>query len=206
VRLPFPSALVLAALLSLTSTQAGESPPAPEPPPKAAPAPTLTPPVTPDAEQRPVLLLQVGAGMVAAAVAVPASFVTASWLGTASGNVLIALPALLIAALVPPVAVTLASWAVGNWGGPARFRLNPAIWITSGVSVLALVVAGLLGLNANEPGRVALFTAAEVALLPAAAVTTMQLTAAPPAPRASLLPGEPRFRLAPSVPVVRFSF
>lgn len=169
-------------------------------------APSSDPALTAPAEARPVLLVQVGSGVVAAAVTVPASMALGAWVGTLSGSTLSALPALLIAAVVPPVAVTLSAWLTGNWGGPERFRLNPAIWVTTGVSVASMVAAGFLGLNANEPGRVALYTAAQAVLLPAAAVGTLQWTAAPPPAQAALSPGEPRLPKVPSVPVVQFAF
>jgi len=151
-----------------------------------------------------VLLLQIGASVVAAAVTAPVSVWTGQWVASWSGSDLVALPALLLAVALPPAAVSLAGWLIGNWGGPERYHLSPAIWVTAGVSVATFVVAGLLGLNANEPARLAAYTAADMVLLPAAAVTTFQLTAAP-AP-VSLAPGEPKLPRLASMPVVRFQF
>lgn len=151
-----------------------------------------------------MLLLQIGASVVAAAVTAPVSVWTGQWVASWSGSDLVALPALLLAVALPPAAVSLAGWLIGNWGGPERYHLSPAIWVTAGVSVATFVVAGLLGLNANEPARLAAYTAADMVLLPAAAVTTFQLTAAP-AP-VSLAPGEPKLPRLASMPVVRFQF
>ncbi len=158
------------------------------------------------AEQRPVLLLQVGSGVAAAAIATPASIFLGQWVSSLTGsNYLGGLPALLMVVAVPPVAVTLSSWLAGNWGGPERFRLSPAIWVATGVSLAALVAAGFLGFNATEPGQVALYTAADAVLLPAAAVGMLQWTAAPAQP-VSLAPGESRLPRVASAPVVRFEF
>lgn len=163
-----------------------------------------TPPAAPKEEQRPTLLLQAGVGVAAAAVTAPVSVWLGQWVGSWTGNDLGALPALLLAVAVPPLAVTLSGWLIGNWGGPERFHLMPAVWVTAGVSLATFVVAGFLGLNANEPGRLAAYTVADALLLPAAAVTTFQLTAAP-AP-VSLAPGEPKLPRIASAPVVRLHF
>lgn len=155
-------------------------------------------------EQRPVLLLQIGTGVVAAAVTAPVSIWLGQWVGSWTGSDLGALPALLLAVALPPVAVSLGGWLIGNRGGPERYHLSPAIWVTAGVSVATFIVAGILGLNANEPARLAAYTAADMVLLPAAAVTTFQLTAAPPG--VSLSPGEPKLPRLASIPVVRLQF
>jgi hypothetical protein len=170
----------------------------------AAVAAGAPPTPNPKEEQRPVLLLQIGAGVAAAAVTAPVSIWLGQWVSSWTGNDLGALPALLLAVAVPPLAVTLSGWLVGNWGGPERYHLVPAVWITAGVSVATFVVAGFLGLNANEPARLAAYTAADMVLLPAAAVTTFHFTAAP-AP-VSLSPGEPKLPRVASMPVVRFQF
>jgi hypothetical protein len=167
----------------------------------SSPAPRSS---APKEEQRPTLLLQIGAGVVAAAVTAPVSVWLGQWVGSWTGSDLAALPALLLAVAVPPLAVTFSGWLAGNWGGPERYHLTPALWVTAGVSVATFVVAGLLGLNANEPGRLAAYTAADAVLLPAAAVTTFQLTAAPSP--VSLSPGEPRLPRLASMPVVRIQF
>jgi hypothetical protein len=165
----------------------------------SAPAALADPPTTASTagEQRPVLLLQAGSGVVAAAVTAPLSIWAGQWLSTLTGSDLGALPALLLAVALPPVAVSLASWVAGNWAGPGRFHLSPAIWITTGVSVATFVAAGFLGFNANEPGRLAAYTAADMVLLPAAAVITMQWTAGEP---------QPHLPKMASMPVVRFQF
>jgi len=187
-----PSLRKLFAVLSFACAAAAlaETPPAPAPAPKG--------------EQRPTLLLQIGSGAVAAAVTAPVSIWLGQWMSSWTGSDLGALPALLLAVALPPVAVSLAGFLIGNWGGPERYHLSPAIWITTGVSVATFVVAGFLGFNANEPAQLAAYTAADMVLLPAAAVTTFQLTASP-AP-VSLSPGEPKLPRLATVPVVRIQF
>jgi hypothetical protein len=181
----------LLAVLSFTYAAhalAAEAPPAP----------------APKEEPRPALLLQAGAGVVAAAVTAPVSVWLGQWVSTWTGNDLGALPALLLAVAVPPLAVTLSGWLIGNWGGPERYHLMPALWVTAGVSVATFVVAGILGLNADEPGRLAAYSAADAVLLPAAAVATFHFTASP-AP-VSLAPGESKLPRLASVPVLRLQF
>lgn len=170
--------------------------------------------VSKNAGERPTLLLQSGAGVTAAAVSVPVSIALGAWVGTLTNSLPVAaLAGLIVATLLPPPAVTFAAWLAGNWGGPERFSWSPALWVAAGVSVASFVAAGFLGLNANEGGSIALYTAVEALLLPAAAVGTMHLTAARPASsssaRASLLPFEPEDRwrrLSPTGGVVSFQF
>jgi len=194
VNLPSPRACLAA--LAVAAACAAEAAP------QSAPAATATAAV----EHPPVLVWQVGSGVVAAAVSTPTSLALGWWLSTLTGNDLGALPALLVAAVVPPLVTTLAAWFTGSWAAPGRFGWSPALWITTGVSVASLVAAGFLGFNANEPGEVALYTAASSVLLPATAVGVMHWTAAPPPAPLSLSPSEPRLPKVASVPVVRISF
>jgi hypothetical protein len=134
-----------------------------------------------------VLRQQVGLTLAAAAVSVPASFALGGWTSTLSGNlVLSALPALLIGTLVPPLFVSVVAWLTGNSVDPGRFSLWPSLLATTAVSIGAMVASGFLGMNANEPGRVAVFTAVEAALLPTAALATMHLTAPSTAPQVTV--------------------
>jgi hypothetical protein len=193
----------LAAAVSAASALATPPPPSSSPPPDTHQAQGV---VSAGAEDRPALLWQSGAGVAAAAVSVPASIALGSWAGTLTNSLPLAgLGGLLIATLLPPSAVTFAAWLAGNLGGPERFRWSPALWVAAGVSVASFVAAGLLGLNANEGGSVAVYTAVQAVLLPAAAVGAMQLTAAPPqplAPSASLL-FQPEDRWRKPTPVGR---
>ena len=194
---PLRISLAVLSLACASEALAADAAPAPAP----APAPTATAAAT--REQRPVLLFQVSTGVLATALATPASIYLGLWLSSLTGSDLGGLPALLLAVAGPPVAATLASWFAGNWGGPERFRWSPAIWVTTGVSLVAFVAAGFLGFNANEPGQVALFTVADAVLLPATAVGMLQWTAAPA--QVSLAPGS-RLPKVASMPVVRLEF
>lgn len=147
-------------------------------------------------QARSATFLQLGVGAATAAVAVPASLWLGSLIGVAFPSLLAsALPALLLLAVVPPLAVVAATvWASERFAG-AHFHLQPALWITAAVHVATLVVAGFFGVSMGSLLSIALLTGVECLLLPAATTLTLQLGAraeGAPAPRAAPQAGSPR--------------
>jgi hypothetical protein len=142
--------------------------------------------------------LQMASGVAAAVVFVPASLYLGAWLGSLSNDLIwSALPALLCMGLLPPVAVTLATWIAGNWGTQGRHRLWPSLIATLIINGVSLPIAASLGLSVGLAGRVLLYTVAQAVLQPAAATALMRawplepqvLTQADPiAPRTFVVP------------------
>jgi hypothetical protein len=194
----------------------------------AAQGPRLLPPVDPEGAGAAGLLpppwpaqYLIGAG--ATVVAVPAGLLLGSLLGTLSNNlVLAALPGLVLFAVLPPLAVTLAEWLVGNHWAPGTAAFQPALWVAVGVHLAAMVVAIGLGVSSQSLTAVCLFTLAEALLLPGAVTLTMRLTGrtATAPPRAStpglppalsgqlaaLAPGQTLVRPALLLPVFALAF
>jgi hypothetical protein len=124
-------------------------------------------------------LIEAAAGAAAAVVFVPSTLLFGSWLGTLSPNlVAAALPGLLLALAVPPVAVTTAEWLVGRKLQPETTRYQPTIWLAIGVQAVALTLGTLAGVYARNPASLAVFTLCEAVVLPGA-VTAGQYLFAP---------------------------
>jgi hypothetical protein len=139
------------------------------------------------------MALELAAGAGAAVVSVPAALALSAWVGSLSSNlVLAAAPALLLVVALPPLAVAGAEWFVGNLLQPGSVRFQPAVWVALGVHVLAVTGAVLLGATVHDLGNAALFTLAEVVLLPVAVTATMRATSPAPPPSASRVPEPPR--------------
>jgi hypothetical protein len=135
---------------------------------------------------------EAGAGAGAALLATPVALWGAAGLGTLSNNlVLAAVPAVLLLAALPPLAVTLVELLVGNALAPGLARFQPAFWVALGTHVLAIAGGIALGLSVQRFGDVALFTLAEAVLLPVATTLTLNTGTRSAPPSAALLPGAP---------------
>jgi hypothetical protein len=91
-------------------------------------------------------------------------------------------------------------------------RFQPAVWVTLGVHVLAVTGAVLLGATVQDARDAALFTLAEVVLLPTAGMLTMRATAPGGAPTSSRVLEAPRSVVEATasralvVPVLSYTF
>lgn len=132
---------------------------------------------TPKAWSGPALFgAQFGAGAAAAVVSVPLTLWGASSVGSLSNNLLgAALPSLVMLLVLPPLAVTVTEFFVGQALG-----VNPKLWaaffVTMGTQLVAIAGGVLLGMWAGNPTHVALFTAGEAILLPTAATLMLGLS------------------------------
>ena len=141
-----------------------------------APLAAVAPSLVGTEPERPLWLLQSGAGVGAALISVPGSLYLASWLGSLTNNVYAALvPSVLLMAVLPSFAVALAVTLVGNWVSPGTYRFWPTFGITALVNIVALVIGGFTGLSVGVAARVVVFTLAEAIVLPGAATTASQL-------------------------------
>jgi len=142
--------------------------------PSAIDAPTRT---TSHGWSGPALLgTQFGAGAAAAVVTVPLTLWGASAVGSLSNDLLgAALPSLVMLLVLPPLAVTVTEFFVGQALG-ANPRLWSAFFVTLGTQVVAIAGGVLLGLWAGNPTHVALFTVGEAILLPSAATLMLGLS------------------------------
>lgn len=122
-----------------------------------------------------------GVGAAATAFTLPLTVALASRIGVLSASLVAAAPALLTLLLVPPLIVTSAMWLFTNFAGDGGFRFHPAIWAALGTHIAAVVVAGLIGAAANQPGDIILLTLAEAALVPAATMAVLHMSRRPPA-------------------------
>jgi hypothetical protein len=126
-------------------------------------------------------------------VVVPATLALSAWVGSLSSNAaLAAAPAMLLLVVLPPLAVTGAQWLLGELLQRGSVRFQPAVWVALGVHVLAVVGAVLLGATVSDWRDAALFTLAEMVLLPTAVTLTMRATAPEMAPSPSRVPETPR--------------
>jgi hypothetical protein len=159
------------------------------------------------------MALELAAGAGAAVVVVPATLALSAWVGSLSSNLgWAAAPAMLLLVALPPLAVTGAQWLVGELLGPGSVRFQPAVWVALGVHVLAVTGAVLLGATVHDWRDAALFTLAEVVLLPTAVTLTMRATAPGVPSSPSRVPEVPRpvveatASRALLVPVLSYSF
>ncbi|PTL79504.1 hypothetical protein [Vitiosangium sp. GDMCC 1.1324] len=159
------------------------------------------------------MALELATGAGAAVVAVPATLALSAWVGTLSSDlVLAAVPAVVLLAALPPLAVAGAQWLVGNRLQPGSARFQPAVWVALGVHVLAVTGAVLLGATVDDLGDAALFTLVEALVLPTAVTLTMRATAPVPPPTLSRVPERPRAVVEATasralvVPLLRYTF
>jgi uncharacterized membrane protein YfcA len=125
------------------------------------------------------------AGVGAAALTVPSMIAAGGAIGRSTNDLGAALaPSLLLQIAVPPVAVTLAMWAVGRFGLRDGSRFHPAIWAAIGVNLVAVIVGAAIGVAAGDEISVLAYTMTDALLMPAATAAVMHRTrrrdAAPP--------------------------
>ncbi len=183
-RLPL---LVLSAALSFAAPAWAQDPAGPlgigpTVPTEVQPEPTTRAPVEPWH----FLGAGMGVGAAATAFTLAPTVILAGYLGTLSSGLLgAAVPSLLTLLFVPPLLSTLAIWTFANLteGG---FKLTPAFWAGLGAHLAVVVVAGLLGAAANQPGDMILLTLADAVLMPAATLAVMNHTRLQPGPGVNL--------------------
>lgn len=154
-----------------------------------------------------LLATQFGAGAAAAAISVPLTLWGASAVGGLSNDLIgAALPSLVMLLVLPPLAVTLTEFLVGQALG-ANPRLWSAFFVTMGTQLVAIVGGVLLGVWAGNPTHVALFTLGEAILLPTAATLMLGLSQQKASATVSSLGGASR-QLPPmvSVPLLQGDF
>lgn len=123
-----------------------------------------------------------GVGAAATAFTLPLTVALASRVGLLSASLIgAAVPALLTLVFVPPLVITGAMWLFANLAQDGGFRFHPAIWAALGTHLAAVVVAGLWGAAANQPGDMILLTLSEALLVPAATMAVLHSTRRPPA-------------------------
>jgi hypothetical protein len=129
------------------------------------------------------------AGFGAALVSVPVTEALGFALRNISPNIYVALiPVAVLLLAVPSISVTFAEWGVGRALG-AEVRLQPAIYVAVAVQ-FAFLVAGVLAVAwVGDVTQAALFSLAEVLLLPGTvtAVMNIQLGLRPHRPVADLV-------------------
>lgn len=161
------------------------------------------------------MALELAAGAGAAVVAVPLTLLASRGVGSLSNNLVLAAgPALLLFAVLPPLAVAGAEAWMGNRLSPGWGRLRPSLWVALGVQVLTTVAAISLGASAYSFRDVALLTLAEAVVLPASVTLTAHLSrpssgGAPPQPPPALEPSPSRDAARPralTVPLLALSF
>ena len=139
------------------------------------------------------MALELAAGVGVALVAVPTTLAVSAWVGSLSSELgWAAAPAMLLLVALPPLAVTGAQWMLGEVLRPGSVRFQPAVWVTLGVHVLAVTGAVLLGATVHDARDAALFTLAEVVLLPTAGMLMMRATAPGVPPTSSRVLEAPR--------------
>jgi hypothetical protein len=139
------------------------------------------------------MALELAAGAGVAVVAVPTTLAVSAWVGSLSSELgWAAAPAMLLLVALPPLAVTGAQWMLGEVLQPGSVRFQPAAWVTLGVHVLAVTGAVLLGATVHDARDAALFTLAEVVLLPTAGMLMMRATAPGVPPTSSRVLEAPR--------------
>ena len=145
----------------------------------------------PPALLSPLTLKVFGAGVGAAAIMVPGTLALGTWMGGLTSNLYAAaLPPVLLFLALPPLAVTFAEWLMGRLYGES-FRWGPALAVGVGTQLLLTASAFLFGVSTNNPGNAALFTLAEMILLPAAVTLTMHYSRPSGTPVVTPMPTTP---------------
>jgi hypothetical protein len=149
---------------------------------------------------------QFGAGAVAAVIFVPVSFKLAEVLGNLSNNLVgAAIPTLLCIGLIPPIAITLAEWLVGNWNTPGRYRFWPSFFANLVVNGVSLAVAANWGLSIGVFERVVLYTIVQAVIEPAGTTLLMRAWPKEEAPKV-LASSDPNSPSTFFVPATTWSF
>lgn len=131
---------------------------------------------------KPSLFRLFGIGAATTLVVTPASMALGAWVGTWSNSfVAAALSGLLIVALIPPLAVVLVEYALGNrlWG-QGTFKLGWPLAAGIAIQLALVVVTALLGLPGSTIPGIAIFTAMDLVLLGGATSGVMFVTRVEP--------------------------
>jgi hypothetical protein len=149
----------------------------------AAAEPAATPPptearLTPTPQEPIPMGYQFAAGAVTGLVFTPMSFYVANLLGNLTIDTpTLAVLALLPMGLIPPLAITTATWLAGNWRTPGRYKWWPSFLATLVINCVSLPIAaavGQLGLSIGMFSRVLIYSIAQAVLQPAAATALMR--------------------------------
>jgi hypothetical protein len=139
----------------------------------------------------PLTMKEFGAGVGAATIMVPGSLALGTWLGSLSSNLYAAtLPSMLLFLTLPPLAVTFSEWLMGRQLGDS-LRWGPALGVGIGVQLLLTMSAFLFGVSTNDLGAAALFSLAEILVLPAAITLTMHFSRPTASPAVTPMPITP---------------
>lgn len=150
--------------------------PAPQPCSTPDPCPQCPAPTTLDQAQ--LSTVQMLSGVVATAVAMPTALALATAIGTGPSDLYVAaLPALLVLAVLPPLATTGAEWGLSKWllgASPGSF------WWSLGAASLghvgAIGAAVALKVSTQDLSSATVFVASESLLLPSLVTATLALT------------------------------
>lgn len=150
--------------------------PEPKPCPEPSPCPQFPAPTTLDQAQ--LSTVQMLSGVVATALALPATLALATAIGTGPSDLYVAaLPALLVLAVLPPLATTGAEWGLSKWllgASPGSF------WWSLGAASLGHVgaIGGAVALKVStqDLSSATVFAASESLLLPSLVTATLALT------------------------------
>lgn len=165
--------LLMAALATTPAARFADDAPVAAPA-EEAPKATLAPS---DAEQRSIhWAAQFGIGATTALVAVPVSLYLAEAAGQGSNSLIGAgLPALLLFGLLPPLAITFATWLFSEHESPGTYRWWPSLLANIVINGASLAVAASLGLSIGVAGTVMLHTLVQMVLQPAATTVLMRV-------------------------------
>lgn len=122
----------------------------------------------------------------AALVAVPGSLALGTWLGSLSPNLYAAaLPALLLVATLPPLAVTGSTYWVGEAAAPGKRKWLPALLVTTGLHLATLGVVLATGTSMGNMQHFGNLVALETLMLPTGATLAAHWTRRQPTGPAS---------------------
>jgi hypothetical protein len=142
--------------------------------PTTAPPPTETK-LTPTQQEPIAFGYQFAAGAVAGLVFTPMSIQLANLLGNLSIDTpTVAVLALLPMALIPPLAITTATWLAGNWRTPGLYKWWPSFLANLIINCVSMAIGADLGLSIGVFSRVLVYSIAQAVLQPAAATALMR--------------------------------
>jgi hypothetical protein len=145
----------------------------------ASPAATTSPPnemqLTPTPQEPIAFGYQFAAGAVTGLVFTPMSIYLANLLGNLSIDTpTVAVLALLPMGLIPPLAITTATWIAGNWKTPGRYKWWPSFLANLVINCVSMAVGASLGLSIGAFSRVLVYSIAQAVLQPSAATALMR--------------------------------
>lgn len=126
------------------------------------------------------------AGFGAAAVMVPATLALGQEIGKHPSNYLAAaLPTLLMLMTLPPAAVTVTEYFLGNHLKKGQMRFHPAFWTAIGVQLVTMVVAIAARATTHDLSDASAFAAIDSVILPGTVTLMLYLTRRKPATKAA---------------------